>query len=419
MRTRRRVVITGLGVVAPNGIGKQAFWESLIAGKSGIDWITAFDASGFPTQIAGEVRGFVASDFMRARFAKGMGRFSQFAVASSRLAVEDAKLSLDPRLATRAVVCFGSSGGADIFESAGRDLQTLGPSGVSRRAALDFPPHAPAAYVSIDLGIKGRVMSVTSNCCTGLDVIYSAASQIASAEADIALVGSTEAPVTPTAIATFCALGAVSKRSDDPTKASRPYDLLRDGLVISEAGAALVLEELDGARQRGAKIYAEILGYAAASEAIDMRKGDLSGSVMAGVIQKAISSAGLDPCDIDHINAHGSSLPDFDVCDTNAFKRAFLDHVYRIPISSIKSMIGQPFSAAGTIQTVAACLALEAQVAPPTINQEVPDPRCDLDYVPNRSRVARIRTVLVNAHSFGGGCSALVVAKPSDELYQH
>jgi 3-oxoacyl-[acyl-carrier-protein] synthase II len=208
----------------------------------------------------------------------------------------------------------------------------------------------------------------------------------------------------------------VSKRLDDPTKASRPYDLLRDGLVISEAGAALVLEELDSAHQRGAKIYAEILGYAAASEALDMRKGDLSGSVMAGVLQKAISSAGLHPCDIDHINAHGSSLPDFDVCDTNAFKRVFLDHVYRIPISSIKSMIGQPFSAAGTIQAAAACLTLEAQIVPPTINQEVPDPKCDLDYVPNRSRVARIRTVLANAHSFGGGCSALVVGQPPDRI---
>ena len=222
--------------------------------------------------------------------------------------------------------------------------------------------------------------------------------------------GQLEAPISPALFATFSALGALSKRGDDPTRASRPYDLLRDGLVIGEGAAGFVLEEMEHACDRGANIYAEIRGFGGASEAIDMRKGDLTGKVMAKAISSAINDSGLKPSDIDYVNAHGSSLPDFDVCDSNAFKEALGEHAYRIPISSIKSMIGQPFAAAGSLQAAAACLTILNQRVP-TINQEVPDPRCDLDYVPNVSRVARIRNVLVNGHGFGGGCSALVVGR--------
>jgi len=207
----------------------------------------------------------------------------------------------------------------------------------------------------------------------------------------------------------------LSKRSDEPEKASRPYDLLRDGLVISEGAGTLVLEDYEFARDRGATIYAELLGFKASSEAIGMRKGDLSGKVMADAIRGAISKSRLSIADIDHINAHGSSLTDYDICDSNAFKEAFGEHAYHIPITSIKSMIGQPISAAGTLQTAAACMSLTAQCAPPTINQEVPDPQCDLDYVPNVARVARIKRVLINAHSFGGSVSALVIASPTDK----
>jgi 3-oxoacyl-[acyl-carrier-protein] synthase II len=416
MENSRRVVITGLGVVAPNGIGKDTFWQNLIAGKSGIDYITAFDASSYPCRIAGEVRDFVATDFMRGRIAKTMGRFSQLAIASARLALEDARLSISPELTTQTFACFGNSanGIGDIAADAIDRLTHQGVSAVQPWSALEFPPHAAASHLAIEFGIRGQALSLSSNCCTGLDVIETARAHIASGKSTVALAGSSDAPIFPAAFSAFCALGALTKRSDTPEKASRPYDLLRDGLVISEGGATLVLEDYDVARDRGATIYAEVLGFQAGSEAIGMRKGDLSGKVMAEAIKSAISRSGLRPADIDYINAHGSSLADYDVCDSNAFKEALGKHAYNIPITSIKSMIGQPVSAAGTLQAAAACMSLQAQYVPPTINQEVPDPQCDLDYVPNVARVARIRHVLINSHSFGGSVSALVIASPAD-----
>lgn len=410
---RRRVVITGLGVVAPNGIGKDAFWQKLVAGHSAVDYITAFDASSFLCKVAAEVRNFYPTDFINARKAKMMARFSQFAIAATRLAIEDAKLSITPSLSREITICYGTSvnGGGDIVEEAVEGLPLEGGHRIKPSMALEFPPHAPASYISIEFGIKGSALSVSSNCCTGLDAINTAFSQIASGKARVGVAGSCEAPIFPISFAALCALGALTKRNGEPQKASRPYDLLRDGLVIGEGGATLVLEDFEFALQRGAKIYAEVLGHGAGSEAVGMRKGDLTGSVMASAIMTAIRNADLSPSDIDHINAHGSSLPDYDVCDSNAFKQALGNHAYRIPISSIKSMIGQPISAAGTIQAVAACLSIEHQRVPPTINQEIPDPQCDLDYVPNRSRRARIKHVLINGHSFGGSVAALVIGR--------
>jgi 3-oxoacyl-[acyl-carrier-protein] synthase II len=406
----RRVVITGLGVVAPNGIGKDAFWANLVAGHSAVDYITAFDASSFPCKVAAEVRDFCPTDFITARKAKTMARFSQFAIAATRLALEDAKLSITPSLSREVTICHGTCiSGGEMFVDAVEGLRLGGVGGVKPWTALDYPPHAPSSYIAIEFGIKGPALSVSSNCCTGLDAIYTAFSQIASGKAKAAIAGGSEASIFPTALGAFCALGALTTRDDKPQKASRPYDLLRDGLVLGEGGATLVLEDIEFALERGARIYAEVLGYGGASEAIGMRKGDIEGKAMGSAIMAAITDAGLSWSDIDHVNAHGSSLPDYDVCDSNGFKHALGDHAYRIPISSIKSMIGQPISAAGTIQTVAACLSIEHQRVPPTINQEVPDPRCDLDYVPNKSRAARVRRVLINGHSFGGSVSAMVI----------
>lgn len=413
MVDRRRVVITGLGVVAPNGIGKKAFWESLMAGKSAVDYIRAFDPSPYPCKVAAEVRDFRAIDFIAAKKARQMGRFSQFAVAATRLSLEDASLTITPTLSPRVTVCYGSSGGGDVFEAAVSRVLNEGPTGVAPWAALEYPPHAPASYVSIEFKITGRSFSMTSNCCTGLDALYLGYSQIASGEATVAVVGACEAPLSPVAFATFCALGSLTTRPCAPREASRPYDGLRDGLVIGEGAATIILESVEFARSRGAHMYAEIRGYGAASEALGMRKGDLSGQAMAYALSQAIGSAGLTPLDIDHVNAHGSSLRDFDVCDSNAFKTALGPRAYSIPISSIKSMIGQPFSAAGVIQTAAACLSIDHARVPPTINQEVPDPDCDLDYVPNVSRGARVRNVLINGHSFGGSVSALVIGRYS------
>ena len=417
MKNSRRVVITGLGVVAPNGIGKETFWQNLIAGKSGIDYIDAFDASSYPCRIAGQVRDFVANDFMRRRTAKTTGRFSQLGIAATQLAIEDAGLHLSSELTKCTSVCFGNSanGIGDIAADAIDMLHSQGVSAIKPWSALEFPPHAAASHLAIEFGIRGQAISVSSNCCTGLDVIETARTQIASGQSTVALAGSSDAPIFPPAFSAFCALGALSKRSDAPEKASRPYDLLRDGLVISEGAATLVLEDYEFARDRGATIYAEVLGFNAGSEAIGMRKGDLSGKAMGDTISAAIARSNISTVDIDHINAHGSSLPDYDVCDSNAFKAALGSHAYKIPITSIKSMIGQPISAAGTLQAAAACMSIKEQRVPPTINQEVPDPKCDLDYVPNVARAARIRRVLVNAHSFGGSVSALVIASPTQK----
>lgn len=414
MRKSRRVVITGLGVVAPNGIGKDAFWDALIAGKSGIDYISAFDPTPHACHVAAEVKNFRPSDFMGSRRARIMGRFSQLAVAATRLALQDAELSIGAGLSRNTAICLGTSvAGLQVAVEGVQDFVSHGPGVIKPWTALEYPPHAAASYLAIEFGITGPALSISSNCCTGIDAINAAARQIVNGQAEVAIAASADAPIFPIIFDAFCALGALTKRNDDPKRASRPYDLLRDGLVLAEGGAALIVEELDRARDRGAPIYAEVLGHNAASEAIGMRKGDLSGKVMAGAIRSAIGSAEIRPEDIDHISAHASSLPDFDICDTRAFKCAFGDHAYRIPISSIKSMIGQPVSAAGLFQTAAACLSIRDQRVPPTINQEVPDPQCDLDYVPNWSRAARIRYALINGHSFGGSVSALVIGQCS------
>jgi 3-oxoacyl-[acyl-carrier-protein] synthase II len=412
MTASRRVVITGLGVVSPIGIGKDAFWQSLIAGKSGVDHITAFDPSPYPCQVAAEVKDFDPTMFISKRQAKVMGRFSQFALAATRLALEDANLTITPTLSPATGICCGTSvAGLELVFNGYPDFLKGGVAAVKPWTAVEYPPHASSSYLAIEFGIKGPSISVSSNCCTGIDAIHYASDQISSGTVKVALAGATDAPIFPEIFASFCALGALTKRNGDPKGASRPYDLLRDGLVLAEAGAMLVLEDFDFARDRGATIYAEVLGYGAANEAVGMRKGDPSGAVMADAVLLAISDADLTPQHIDHINAHGSSLPDYDVCDTRAFKHAFGDDAYSIPITSIKSMIGQPISVAGILQAAAACLSIQHQIVPPTINQDVPDPQCDLDYVPNRSRIARVRHVLLNGHSFGGSVAALVVGR--------
>ena len=412
---RRRVVITGLGVVAPNGIGKDEFWSSLVAGRSVVNFIEAFDTSPFPSKIGAEVRSFNPRSFMSARAAKTAARFSQFAIAATRLALDDSKLTLNASLGQRTAICYGTSvsGAGDLFDEAAMTLRgAQGLSGVKPWWALEYPSHAASSYLAIEFGITGPAISISSNCCTGIDAIHTAAEAIAIGKVKVALAGACDTPLFPVPFAGFCALGALSTRAKDPHRASRPYDLMRDGIVLSEGAGTLVLEDLEYALSRGARIYAEILGHAAASEAIGMRKGDLEGNVMAATLASAIADARLTSLDIDHINAHGSSLPDYDICDTNGFKKALGRHAYSIPIVSIKSMIGQPVSAAGALQAISSCLSIVNQVVPPTINQEISDPKCDLDYVPNQARTARVRNVLLNGHSFGGSVSALVLGKP-------
>jgi 3-oxoacyl-[acyl-carrier-protein] synthase II len=416
---RRRVVITGLGVVAPNGIGKNEFWDNLVAGKSAVDFIQAFDATPYPCKVAAEVRSFRARDFLSVRAAKTAARFSQFAIAATRLAADDAEISIGSALSSQAAICYGTSvsGAGDIADTAARIIHDApGIAGIKPWSALEYPSHAASSYLAIEFGIKGPALSVSSNCCTGIDAIHTAASLIQSGKVRVALAGGCDTPLFPLPFAAFCALGALSTRPQEPQRASRPYDLLRDGIVLGEGAGTVILEDLEFALSRGARIYAEVLGHAAASEALGMRKGDIEGNVMASTLAAAIADAHVQPTDIDHINAHGSSLPDYDICDTNGFKKALGRHAYSIPVVSIKSMIGQPVSAAGALQAICACLSIQNQLVPPTINHDVPDPKCDLDYVPNKSRRARIRNVLLNGHSFGGSVSALVIGHVNGKL---
>jgi 3-oxoacyl-[acyl-carrier-protein] synthase II len=409
---RRRVVITGLGIVAPNGIGKDTFWRSLVRGRSAVDRVFAFDASAFRCQVAAEVRDFSPTDFISAKTAKTMGRFAQFAVAASRLALDDAGLSITAENSEDVGVAYGTSlaGVGDVATEIFRGFGAYSVAGIPAESVVAYSPHLAAGNVAAELRIHGPAMTVSTNCCTGIDAIYAAAALIRAGKVSALLAGGSDAPIFPETFGAFCAVGALTRHNDDPKGACRPYDAGHDGIVLGEGGATLVLEALESAVARGARIYAEILGHGAANDAANPRR-HLTGKAMAKAIEIALREAGVSPDDIDHINAHGCGLPPSDICDTNAFKRVFGARAYEIPVTSIKSMIGQPLAAAGVLQTAAACLAIRDQCVPPTINQRERDPQCDLDYVPNRSRIAAVDRVLINSQGAGGSHAALVIGR--------
>jgi 3-oxoacyl-[acyl-carrier-protein] synthase II len=410
---RRRVVITGLGVVAPNGIGKDAFWNNLVAGRSAVDYISAFDASSFPCRVAAEVRDFRPERFMNPRRAKHRGRFSQFAVAASKLAVEDAGLAPPFDTSRRVIACIGTSanGVGDVYEAARLGFQRAGVDGVPVVSGIEYAAHAATGHVSVELGLRGQAVTIASACATGLDAIQWASDQIRNDGADVVIAGAADAPISPLCFATFCASGTLSRFDSPAVRASRPYDLKRDGFVLGEGAAACVLEELEHARARGATLYAEVLGFGAGNEGAFSARVDAGERALTDAIRTALAQAGLLEEEIDHVNAHGNALPDYDLVETRAFKLALGEHAHHIPVSSIKSMIGHAMGAASSLQVAAACLTLRDGVVPPTINLDVPDPECDLDYVPNRARVSRVRHVLINAHALGGTHSVLVLGR--------
>lgn len=415
MKNSRRVVVTGLGVVAPNGIGKETFWRNLIAGKSAIDYITAFDPSPYPCHVAGEIRDFDPKDFMHARRTKHRGRFSQFAVAAAKLALGDCGIDLGREQQRRVVACIGTSmnGSGDVYEAARVAYEKDGMKSIPMMSGIEFAAHAPVSHVSSELGIRGQGLTVASACATGLDAIQWGVDQIHEDRADVVFAGSTEAPISEFCFATLCALGALSKFDDPPLRASRPYDRRRDGLVLGEGAAICVLEELGHAIDRGANVYAEVLGYGTGNEGGFGTKINAAELALTEAITTALASARKSPSDIDYINAHGNSLPDYDLIETRAFRTALGKAAYSVPTSSIKSMIGHAMGAASAFQVASSCMTLEHSVIPPTINYEVPDPECDLDYVPNHARASRARTVLINAHAMGGTHSVLILGKPS------
>jgi len=409
----RRVVITGLGILAPNGNGKDAYWEALINGRSGIKRIASFDPSPFNTQIAGEVKDFDPCDYFDPKLVKRSGRFTHFGVAASKMAVADSEIDLRKENRDRCGVCFGTTIGAenDIYEGQHRRFLESGPKAVSRFTAPEFTPHVSTGYICSELKITGSNSTLSSGCSTGLDVVSWGYKMVKRGEVDVAVVGSSDAPIFPFAMATFCALGILSKRNDEPEKASRPYDKDRDGMVISEGGAAIVVEELNHALSRGANIYAEIASYASTCEAQDVVRVDMSGQALVSALEQALIAGKIQGEEIDYICAHGNAIPGYDIAETHAFKAFFGNHAYKIPISSIKSMTGQAYAAGGGFQVVATSLCLKNGFVTPTINLDIPDPLCDLDYVPHHARRFSLDTALINSHSVGGTHAVLVLRR--------
>jgi len=409
---KRRVVITGMGVIAPNGIGIENFWDSLVQGRSGITGITRFDASSYSSQMAGELKDFDPTDYMSPRSARHMDRFAQFAVACTRMALQDAKIKITKDNSSRIGIALGSAlGGIPSAEVQHSIFVEKGLKRVDPFLATKIFSGASISQVSIEFGISGHSNSIGGGCGVGTDSIGYSFHAIRNNLAEIMITGASEAPLAPLTFGAFCQIGALSKRNGDPTRASRPFDKERDGFVMSEGAGILVLEDLENAMERGAPIYAEVLSYGTTNDAYSMVQPLATGKQAKEAIQIAIQNANVKPTEIDYINAHGSSTPLNDKIETMIIKEIFGEHAYTIPISSTKSMIGHPMGAAGSIEIIASALAIKYQFIPPTINYEFPDPECDLDYVPNKGRKASVNIVLKNSFSFGGKNSAIIFKK--------
>ena len=405
---RPRVVITGIGAVTPVGNDAETFWRSLLAGKNGIGPITLFDASKHSVRVAGEVRDFDPTAFMDYKMARRSHRFSQLGVKAAREALISAKIELNDSLAREMGCIMGCSGG--VFSQGNQELvlETRGPGRVDPLIVPKLGQHMASGRVGRELGLRGPNTAVSSACASGTDAIGHAWMMIRNGDAQIMLAGGTEAMIHPVVIATMALMGALSKGyNDTPEKASRPFDLHRDGFVLGEGAAVLVLESQEHAESRGATIQAEYIGHGWSFDAVDAAAPDAEGQSLSMI--RALRSAGIAPGEVSWINAHGTGTPYNDRTETKAIKMAFGEDVaYRLPISSIKSMTGHSAAAAGAIEAVASVMAIRDHKIPPTINLETPDPECDLDYVPNKARDAKVDTVLSNSYGMGGQNSTLV-----------
>jgi 3-oxoacyl-[acyl-carrier-protein] synthase II len=411
MLSARRVVVTGIGLVTPLGIGLEKTWKALCAGESGIARITRFDPTDYPTQIAGEVKDFDPAAFIEKKEIKKMDLFIHFAVGAAQLAVEDAGLKVTPENAERVGVYIGSGiGGLSSIETYHKVLQDKGPDRVSPFFIPMTIINLASGQVAIRLGAKGPNSCAVTACATGNNCIGDAFRLIQRGDADIMVAGGTEAAVTPLGVAGFGAARALSRRNDEPTRASRPFDRERDGFVLGEGAGVLVLEELGLATRRCAKIYAEIVGYGMTADAYHITAPPDNGEGAVRCMELVIRDAGVAKEDIGYINAHGTSTF-ADKVETMAIKQVFGEHAYRIPVSSTKSMTGHLLGAAGGIEAAFSVLAIHRGLLPPTINLEHPDPECDLDYVPGRARETSVHVVLSNSFGFGGVNACLLFKK--------
>lgn len=409
---KRRVVITGLGVISPVGNDVESFWRALISGKSGIGPSTSFDASRFDSKIAGEVKDFEPAKYMDAKEAKRMEKFAQFAVAAAKQAVADAGLDLTKEDTNRIGVIVGSGiGSLRIVEEQCKVYFEKGPSRFSPFMIPMLIVNEAAGHISITLGLKGPNSCVATACASGSHAIGDAFRIVSYGDADMMLAGGTESCVTALGVGGFCALKALSRRNDAPQKASRPFDKLRDGFVMAEGAGIVVLESLEHALKRNARIYAEITGYGMSADAYHMTAPDATGDGAMRAMQAALADGNFRPEEVDYINAHGTSTLLNDKIETLAIKKAFGSHAYKIAVNSTKSMTGHLLGAAGGVEFIVLCLSIYHSLLHPTINQEVPDPDCDLDYVPNVSRKMKVNLAMSNSLGFGGHNATLVAKK--------
>lgn len=411
-RDRPRVVVTGLGALTPLALCVRETWQGLVSGRSGVGPITQFDASELPVRIAGEVKDFEPADYLPYKAARRMARVSQLAVAAAQEAMRDAALDMPLINPERVGVLVGTGMGG--FERADGAIQAYRRRGM--RAANPFGlisalPNMPAYHVGLDVGAKGPLSTIVAACATGTQAIGEAAEWIRRGAADTVLAGGAEGLIHLGSIAGFAAMQGLSQRNDEPEKASRPFDADRDGFVVGEAAGVVVLELLEHALGRGARIYAEILGHASSADAFHVAAPDPEGAGAVRAMRWALRDAGLQPDQVDYINAHGSGTPLNDVVETNAVKEVFGEHAYCLTISSTKSMTGHLMGAAGAVEAIATVLAIKDNVVHPTINYETPDPECDLDYVPNTARHSEVRVALSNSFGLGGQNASLALGE--------
>jgi len=408
----RRVVVTGMGMVTPLGVGTASTWEAILAGKSGVGPITKFDASQFSTTIAAEVKGFVPEEFVDRKELKRMDPFIHLAMASAHLAMEDAGLVINGELGPRVGVFMGSGlGGLSTLE---RYHQSYLEDGVRKISPFFIPmliSNLAPGHIAIRYGAKGPNITTTTACAASSHAIGEALLAIRRGICDAVIAGGSEATITPMGLGGFCAMKALSSRNDDPEAASRPFDLDRDGFVMGEGSAILILEELEFARRRGAKIYGEVLGYGASGDAYHVTAPAPGGEGAVRCMRAALEDGGIRAEEVDYINAHGTSTPYNDQFETMAIKTVFGDHARKLQVSSTKSMTGHLLGAAGAVEGAFSVLALRDGAIPPTINYTTPDPECDLDYVPNRARRQEIRYALSNSFGFGGTNSSLLFGR--------
>lgn len=408
----RRVVVTGIGVISPIGTGKDKFFQGLKEGKCGVDYITRFDTTDYDTKIAAEVKDFDPCDYIDKKECRRMDRFTQYAVAASKMAVSDAGLDINSVDVDMFGVCIGSGiGGMETLEAQHDILREKGPGRVSPFMVPMMISNIASGNVSIALNAKGPNTTVVTACASGTNAIGEAFRTIQRGDADIMVAGGTEASITPMSLAGFCAMKALSTRNDDPKTASRPFDKDRDGFVMGEGAGMLIVEELEQAKKRGAKIYGEVVGYGATGDAhhITAPSPDAYGAYKA--MQKAVKDAGIDAKEIDYINAHGTSTEMNDRLETMAIKRLLGEDAKNVAVSSTKSMTGHLLGAAGAVEAIACLMAIDDGIIPPTINYTTPDEACDLDYVPNKARSREVKYAMSNSLGFGGHNATILLKK--------